>query len=165
MADATMNSTVVDDVDEKDFLIILGENIATQRVGKGLTQADLAGKLGVSQPLISAIEAGRVKVTPGTLLKITQILGTTFEALSVKKKRTVARVKIPTEYLDWLEEFEASKTSLPKKLRLILREFTNPKNLVSIVEEEFVESVCPNQTNASDVSQPGLSPQAQAQKS
>ena len=53
----------------------MAEKLAQLREGMGLTQADLARKMNVSQQLISRIESGSDNITIETLIKFFFILG------------------------------------------------------------------------------------------
>lgn len=61
-----------------DYLISISDQLAPQlrslRKARGLSQADLAGKLGVSQSRVAAIERHPAAVSAGQLLAIIQAL-------------------------------------------------------------------------------------------
>ena len=56
-------------------MLAIGQNIASERLKKGITQAQLARAAGVSQPNLSAIEKGRRDMTIATLRRISAALG------------------------------------------------------------------------------------------
>lgn len=70
------------DYDSKKAALVLalraGIAIRDARENAGLTQTDLAGRMGISQPALARIEAGRtnVDVTLTTLAKVAAGLGT-----------------------------------------------------------------------------------------
>jgi transcriptional regulator with XRE-family HTH domain len=48
-------------MEEKQFLIFLGQEIAKQRKKQGLTQLDLASLVNMEKPTITRLEKGRTK--------------------------------------------------------------------------------------------------------
>jgi transcriptional regulator with XRE-family HTH domain len=62
-------------MEEKKFLIGLGEEIARLRKRKNLTQLDLSVEVGVDKQSITRIEKGHTNPTSLTLLKISTALG------------------------------------------------------------------------------------------
>lgn len=56
-------------------LLRIGQNIAILRKRKGLTQAQLAQKLGTSQSSVARMEAGRQNLTTETINELNRILG------------------------------------------------------------------------------------------
>lgn len=58
-----------------EFCIMIGQKIRELRKQKKITQKGLAGKLNISQQMISRIESGRENVSLLTLKKITDSLG------------------------------------------------------------------------------------------
>ena len=63
----------------------IGARIATIRKGKGLTQADLAERIGISRLLISDYERGKVRIYADILAKISTALGVSFDTLLATK--------------------------------------------------------------------------------
>ena len=61
-------------MEDKDFLISLGQEIAKQRKKLGLTQLDLASMVNMEKPSITRLERGRTNPTSLTLLKISKAL-------------------------------------------------------------------------------------------
>ena len=64
----------------------VAEKLAETREKIGLTQAELAHKMRVSQQLISRIESGSDNITIETLIKFLEILGVTLKIGVVKRK-------------------------------------------------------------------------------
>ena len=63
---------------DKSIDIIVGEKIRERRIELGMSQAELAFKLGYkSQQAISLIELGKRSLTPDQLLEMAKVLGTT----------------------------------------------------------------------------------------
>src|SRR5690606_25232071 len=67
--------------DERAFFIALGQRIATQRKAQGITQVDLAERLGISQQAMNSFEKGRRRVPASLLPLIASTLETTLDAL------------------------------------------------------------------------------------
>ncbi len=61
-------------MEDKEFLILLGQEIAKQRKKLGLTQLDLASLVNMEKPTITRLEKGRTNPTSITLLKISKAL-------------------------------------------------------------------------------------------
>ena len=53
----------------------LGEQVRALRVAAGITQAELADRIGTSQPAVAHLEGGRRTPTLVTLQKLAQALG------------------------------------------------------------------------------------------
>ncbi len=62
-------------MNDKEFLIRLGKNIAFQRKKKGLSQTELGFLINVDRTNISALENGRHNPAALTLRKIAEALG------------------------------------------------------------------------------------------
>ena len=60
---------------QDSFYKSIADKIKSARAGKGLTQGELAGKLKISQQIISRIEKGRENISLGTFKKIADALG------------------------------------------------------------------------------------------
>ena len=58
-----------------------GERVARLRREKGLTQEDLAERLGVTQPVVSDYERGRLRLHGELIVQLAQILGTTADEI------------------------------------------------------------------------------------
>ena len=61
-------------MEDKQFLILLGQEISKQRKKQGLTQLDLASLVNMEKPTITRLEKGRTNPTSLTLLKISKAL-------------------------------------------------------------------------------------------
>lgn len=61
-------------MEDKEFLIKLGDEIAKQRKKQGLTQLDLASLVNMEKPTITRLEKGRTNPTTLTLLKLSKAL-------------------------------------------------------------------------------------------
>ena len=76
----------------------IGARIATIRKGKGLTQADLAERIGISRLLISDYERGKVRIYADIIAKISTALGVSLDTLlaakSVKNEDYIPNLKI-----------------------------------------------------------------------
>ncbi len=62
-------------MEDQEFLVQLGKEIAKQRKKKGLTQLDLASLVNMEKATITRLEKGRTNPTSLTLLKISKALG------------------------------------------------------------------------------------------
>ena len=58
----------------RDFFIQLGNRIANARKQAGLTQKQLAQKIGVTQPVCASYETGRRRIPIPTIIKIAEAL-------------------------------------------------------------------------------------------
>jgi len=54
---------------------IIGERLATLRKSKGLTQDQLAAKIGITQFMVSRVESGRLQLTVDMLIRFSLALG------------------------------------------------------------------------------------------
>jgi transcriptional regulator with XRE-family HTH domain len=68
---------------EVDPPYILGLNVMNLRAARGMTQAQLAAAIGVSQPRIAEVEAGDANPRLATLAKIAHALGVSLSELLV----------------------------------------------------------------------------------
>jgi transcriptional regulator with XRE-family HTH domain len=55
---------------------VVGRNIREARIEIGITQAELAARMGVNASYVTNVEAGRVNLTVGQLANIAEALGT-----------------------------------------------------------------------------------------
>ena len=55
---------------------LVGRNIRSARTQLGMTQAELATRMGVNPSYVTNVEGGRVNLTVGQLANIAQALGT-----------------------------------------------------------------------------------------
>jgi transcriptional regulator with XRE-family HTH domain len=61
-------------MEDKEFLILLGQEVAKQKKKLCLTQLDLASLVNMEKPSITRLEKGRTNPTSLTLLKISKAL-------------------------------------------------------------------------------------------
>ena len=80
---ADMTST-----EDREFFIALGERITSLRKARGLTQAQLAEELGVSQQSVQAYEVGRRRMPVSSLPAVARALGVSLEELFGEKNHT-----------------------------------------------------------------------------
>ncbi len=64
---------------------VSGEKIRKARTAAGLTQAELAGKVGVTHSAVSYFESGKTDPSAGTLRDIARVLGGTMESYMTNK--------------------------------------------------------------------------------
>jgi transcriptional regulator with XRE-family HTH domain len=81
--------------EDRRFFIELGERIAQLRKEHGLTQAQLAELLGVSQQQVASFEAGRRRVTVSMLPALARALAVPIEALLGHKPEGAKRGPTP----------------------------------------------------------------------
>jgi transcriptional regulator with XRE-family HTH domain len=55
---------------------VVGRNIRAARLEVGITQAELASRMGVNASYVTNVEAGRVNLTVGQLANIAEAMGT-----------------------------------------------------------------------------------------
>lgn len=67
-----MPKTAVSEIATK----VVGRSVRASRLEVGITQAELAGRMGVNASYVTNIEAGRVNLTVGQLANIAEALGT-----------------------------------------------------------------------------------------
>ena len=65
----------------------LAHKLAELREGAGLTQAQLAKRMDISQQLVSRIESGSNNITLSTLIKFVDLLGVCIEVDFKKRKK------------------------------------------------------------------------------
>lgn len=68
-------------MDDKEFLIKLGNKIVELRTEKGLRQIDLSDLIGIEDSALRRIEKGRVNSSINMLRKIAKALNTPIEQL------------------------------------------------------------------------------------
>jgi DNA-binding XRE family transcriptional regulator len=66
---------------EHSFLARLGKHVSTLRKGSGLTQGEVAEKIGVHRSYIGFIEQGRRNPSIATLYRLSIVLGTPLEKI------------------------------------------------------------------------------------
>lgn len=97
--------------EERGFFVAFGERFATLRKERGLTQVQLAERLGVSQQAITAYESGQRRVPISTLPLLANTLGVSIEELiGAPAKRSVGKRGPQPKIAQQLQRIEA----LPK---------------------------------------------------
>lgn len=72
----------------------LGAHLARLRKERGMTQIELAEKLGVSQPVISDYERGTLRLHGQLIVKLTEVLGVPAEELlGLEKPKSQATIR------------------------------------------------------------------------
>jgi transcriptional regulator with XRE-family HTH domain len=97
--------------DDREFFISLGTRIATQRKSHGVTQAQLAEALDVSQQTVQAYEVGRRRIPVSALPTVAKILAVTLEDLFGHTEDTTTRRRGPAPR--WHQQIEAI-SQMPK---------------------------------------------------
>ena len=84
----------------------LGERLARLRRMEGMTQEELAGKLGVHRATLASWEIGRMKPRTDTLRRIASLFGISLSYLLDSEQEQTelsAPDSFPAEFLDWLD--------------------------------------------------------------
>lgn len=81
--------------DEREFFLRLGERMAQLRKERGLTQAELASTLGVSQQTVASFEKGRRRVPVSHLVPLSRALAVSVEDLLGEKSPARKRGPMP----------------------------------------------------------------------
>jgi transcriptional regulator with XRE-family HTH domain len=97
--------------EERDFFVALGERIAQFRKTRGITQAQMAEVLGVSQQTIQAYEVGRRRIQVSSLPVVARTLSVTLEDLFGESTKTPRSKRGPASRLS--QQIEAVQ-QLPK---------------------------------------------------
>ena len=112
---------------------LIGNNIAKYRVLAGLTQAQLAERIGVSTPFLSRIERGQKLMKLQTLCEIGNALNVSYDALLREESPSVhienikmILAKQPTEYLVGIERL----------IRICVEEFVAKASIAAISTEQ-----------------------------
>lgn len=97
----------------------IGERITEARKYKGLTQQDLAGKLGIARRLLSEYETGRTRIFGEMITRIAIALQISTDSLhGLKKQEEPPEDKISLRYTKRIKEIR----KLPEhKIRVILK--------------------------------------------
>lgn len=88
---AIARTTMAISQDEREFFIELGSRIARLRKDSQLTQVQLAGTLGVSQPTMNAYELGQRRVPVSALPTLARALGVGLEELLGETKTATTK--------------------------------------------------------------------------
>lgn len=78
-------------MEEAQFLILLGQEIAKQRKKQGLTQLDLASLVNMEKSTITRLEKGRTNPTSITLLKISKALNVPISKFYKFQEKTLSK--------------------------------------------------------------------------
>ena len=91
----TPHSNMALSKEEHAFFVQLGERLAKLRQDQGITQTELASKLGVSQQTITAYEVGRRRIQVSALPVVAQVLGVGVEDLLNTQAKPAKRGPTP----------------------------------------------------------------------
>lgn len=93
--------------DEKDFFVKLGARLADLRREQGLTQAQVAERLGVSQQTVNSFEKGRRRIPVSALPELAKLLDVSIEEfIEGRQGNHVGRRGPPSRLQRQLEEIE-----------------------------------------------------------
>jgi transcriptional regulator with XRE-family HTH domain len=104
-------------MDVEAFLRELGQRIADLRKDAGLTQTQLADKVGVSQQIIASYENGKRNFPVGRLLEVAEALNISASELLTGTKKDRSKKKTR------LDEQLAAVKQLPARKRQFVSEF------------------------------------------
>jgi putative transcriptional regulator len=74
---------------------VVGDELRRARKDAGLTQGQLADRLGLSPPYISNVESGRVNLTLGQLARFADALGADLQVRLPRIEIPVAEIELP----------------------------------------------------------------------
>ncbi|MBP2168739.1 transcriptional regulator with XRE-family HTH domain [Erwinia toletana] len=105
--------------EERDFFIALGERFTRLRKAHGITQAELAERLNVSQQTVQAWEAGRRRIKVSSLPEVAKIFSISLEELfGGEVRRPVNRRGPSPKWQQYMEGIDA----LPKARQKMIAE-------------------------------------------
>jgi transcriptional regulator with XRE-family HTH domain len=90
--------------DERDFSVAMGERITLLRKSQGITQAQLAEVLGVSQQTVQAYEVGRRRIQVSALPLVARALSISLEELLGEAKPAARSKRGPAA--KWEQQIE-----------------------------------------------------------
>jgi len=94
----------------------IGKRVARSRMAQGLTQIEVSGKIGISQPLYSSYERGRLGISGEMAVRIALALGvTTDEVLGMAEPETQT---LPPKFVKRLKQI---KDLPPQQQKIILQ--------------------------------------------
>jgi len=95
-------------VTDRPFYEEMGQRIATLRKARGLTQVQLAEKIGVAQQTLAHYEAGRLRLLAGALPRLANYLGVAVEdLLGSAPRRATGKRGPPSRLLQQIEAVSA----------------------------------------------------------
>jgi len=92
-------------------MIELAKRVESFRKQSGILQAELAEKLGVTQPMISRIEAGLVRLNGELIVTLAKLFSITTDELLGVKTRAVSETSIPRRWVKRMGRID----ELPKR--------------------------------------------------
>ncbi|KAB2922442.1 MAG: XRE family transcriptional regulator [Xanthomonadales bacterium] len=95
---------------DRSFYVQLGQRLAEQRKAQGITQVQMAERLGVAQQTMAHYEGGTVRIGVETLAHAAQVFGVAVEDLIGTGKRSAAKRGPQPKIAQQLQQIEA----LPK---------------------------------------------------
>ena len=100
---------------DKKFQLELGERISNYREKAGLTQNELAERLGISQNHLSCLERGKSAIKAENLIRICEELGVSVETLWYDRKASGSNLKIERN-LSWILSLNAEEQEKVNRL-------------------------------------------------
>src|SRR5688572_29378695 len=107
--------------ESRAYFKALGAHVTTLRKARGMTQAELARAIGVSQQAVFAYELGDRRISVLVLLKIANVFGLSVESLvGLSKPTRVAKGRLSPRAMRHAERLQAlSKTQQRFVVRII----------------------------------------------
>jgi transcriptional regulator with XRE-family HTH domain len=103
----------------------IGERLAKIRKSQGLTQKQVAVKIGITQTLISDYEVGRAHLTDKMLIRLAIVLNVSSDEILGLKKQTspksMPRLKLLTRMLEIEQLSPAQQKALLKNIDMFLK--------------------------------------------
>jgi transcriptional regulator with XRE-family HTH domain len=100
---------------DKSFYKALGQRIAEARKAQGLTQVELANRLGISQQTLAHYEGGVLRIAIATLVTVAKTLNTPIEVLIGEEDKAAKKKRGPASRLQQqMEEIGAMPRSKQK---------------------------------------------------
>ena len=100
---------------DKKFQLELGERISNYREKAGLTQNELAERIGISQNHLSCLERGKYAIKAENLIRICEELGVSVETLWYDRKASGSNLKIEKN-LSWILSLNAEEQEKVNRL-------------------------------------------------
>ena len=110
---------------------ILGKNIRLFRLSSGISQSFLADKIGVSYQQLQKYEAGKNRVSPDKLIKLSRTLNQPitafFEGAELgSQQRTAADIDLfSKENLEFLRLYQSLPSNLKSSIKDLMKSYTD----------------------------------------
>jgi transcriptional regulator with XRE-family HTH domain len=107
----------------------LGERIVAIRNRKGITQVQLADKLGLTQSVIPRMESGEQRIHGEMIVQLAVIFDVSTDEILGHQRKNAATVEIPKRWIKRIQRIDALSTREQDALALIIDAFlAKPKS-------------------------------------